>query len=363
VEPKPKIKVLFIDDEENNLNAFKASFRFDYNILLASGAAEALQLLEANKDIVVILSDQRMPNKTGVELFEEIRQKNPYPIRILITGFTDVEAVIDAINRGQIFRYIKKPWNDVDIKSAIEEAHKFYLVSSTLSRKNEELKKAYNELDKFAYSVTHDLRGPIVSVNGAIELVQQEQDQTRIHYLLGLMSKSLDKLKHFIDNTHDYYKINRGELKIDVIQFDSLIEDMKDIYALSVDINKINFVANLKQSVPFRSDEMSIRLIVNNLLSNAFKYQKKDGTEKVVTLSIEVHPDSAEIIVSDNGIGIQEAYIQNIFNMFYRATSQEFGSGFGLYNVKEALMKVGGDITVDSRYGEGTTFKVIIPAK
>src|SRR5882757_7224415 len=101
-----------------------------------------------------------------------MRDQYPDPVRMLITGYTDIESVIDAVNRGHIFRYIKKPWTDTDIKSAIEEANKFFLTNSLLIAKNTELQYAYDELGKFAYSVTHDVRGPLLSVLGAVEIAK-----------------------------------------------------------------------------------------------------------------------------------------------------------------------------------------------
>ena len=175
MESNKKIKVLYIDDEPNNLVSFKASFRFDYTIFIANNTIEAIEHLKAHPDIAVILSDQKMPDKTGVEFFEEIRADYPNPIRILITGYTDIDSVINAINRGHVFRYIKKPWTDADVQSAIDEAYKFYITSSLLALKNDELQKAYDELDKFAYSATHDMRGPILSVLGIIDLTKNSK--------------------------------------------------------------------------------------------------------------------------------------------------------------------------------------------
>jgi two-component system sensor histidine kinase/response regulator len=362
VESK-KIKILYIDDEMPNLLGFKASFRFNYDIFIANNPSEAIDILEKNPSIQVILSDQRMPINTGVELFETIRRKFPYPIRILITGYTDIESVIDAINRGHIFRYIKKPWTENDIISAIDEAHKFYVTTSLLALKNEELKKAYNELDKFAYSVTHDLRGPIMSISGAIELLKNEKEVKTIHDMLFLIQTAVEKLDGFIGNIHDYYKVKRGELQIEEISFENMIGDLKGIYSVSEKVNNVKFTTHLKQSGSFRSDSVSIRLILNNLLSNAFKYQKKDNFDKWVDLNIHVENGKATIDVKDNGIGINNNYIDQIFNMFYRATSEEVGSGFGLYNVKDALKKIDGDIRVSSTLHEGTLFEVIIPSK
>jgi response regulator RpfG family c-di-GMP phosphodiesterase len=119
------INILYIDDEPNNLMSFKASFRRTYTVFTAESAEEGRKILEAN-DIHVILSDQRMPKMTGIEFFESILHTHPDPIRILITGYTDINAVIDAINRGQVYKYLTKPWNENDVKIFIEKAYEVY---------------------------------------------------------------------------------------------------------------------------------------------------------------------------------------------------------------------------------------------
>src|SRR5471030_3329945 len=131
-----KIKILYVDDEPDNLVGFKASLRMDYHILTAVNVPQAIGFLDHYPEIKIIFCDQRMPGKTGVEFFEEIRTSHPLPVRILLTAYTDVEAIINAINKGNIFRYVKKPWTEPDIISAIDEANKFYLANSMLSVKN-----------------------------------------------------------------------------------------------------------------------------------------------------------------------------------------------------------------------------------
>ncbi|PJA06785.1 MAG: two-component system response regulator [Flavobacteriales bacterium CG_4_10_14_0_2_um_filter_32_8] len=120
-----KINVLYIDDEVNNLEAFKSSFRRFYKIFIASSAVEGRKILEEN-EIEVILTDQRMPEITGVEFLESIIVKYPNPMRILVTGYTDIEAVIDAVNKGNIFKYVSKPWNTDDLKKIIDTASEIY---------------------------------------------------------------------------------------------------------------------------------------------------------------------------------------------------------------------------------------------
>lgn len=358
-----KIKVLYIDDELQNLHSFKAAFRLDYTVLTANTISEAYEQLEKHKDINVILCDQRMPEKEGVELLEEVRQQYPAPVRMLITGYTDIESVIQAINRGNVFRYIRKPWQELDVKSAIEEGYNFYLTNSMLRVKNEELEKAYKELDKFAYSVTHDLRGPILSAMGVIDLAKSIDDMEELKEILMMVEKAMQKLDNFIENTHDYYKLNRGELQIVEVDIKEIIEDLRDVYEMNGAKDGTRFITSVTQNESLRTDKVSLYIILNNLLSNAFKYQQKEVSEKFVSLDFVVDKGMATINVRDNGIGISDLYIKNIFDMFYRATSDGVGSGFGLYNVKDAVQKLQGEVKVESRLKEGTHFTITLPNK
>ncbi len=358
-----KIKVLYIDDEQNNLNSFKATFRFDYTILIAQDTNKAFEQLKANPDIRVILCDQRMPDKTGVEFFEEACALYPAPVRILLTGYADLESVIDAINKGHIFRYIKKPWTDVDIKSAIEEGNKFYITTSMLAIKNKELQSAYDELGKFAYSVTHDMRGPLLSVIGALEISKSMDSIVEIREILDMMDAAVKKLDEFIKNMHEYYNLKRMELIFEEVDFTKVVSDVGAFFNIGGKMDKVKFSFNVVQNEVFLCDEIAIKIILNNLLSNAFKYQRRKAENKFVEVNVEVKNNEATLIVKDNGIGIEESHIPRVFDMFYRATSEETGSGFGLYNVKDALNKLNGTIDVSSVVNEGTVFKVIIPGK
>ncbi len=120
-----KINVLYLDDEENNLFSFKATFRFKYNVFTALTGAEALDIIR-NNDIEVIITDQRMPEMTGVEFLEKVIKIKPEPMRILLTGYTDMGAVVDAINKGKIFHYLNKPWKEEELSQTINRAFEIY---------------------------------------------------------------------------------------------------------------------------------------------------------------------------------------------------------------------------------------------
>lgn len=360
-----KIKILYLDDEENNLLSFKATFRHEFDIFITPAVKDAITILEANPDIQILLSDQRMPELTGVEFFESIRDKFPKPVRILITGYTDIESVISAINRGHIFRYIRKPWDENEMRSAFEEAHKFYTATHLLNQKSDEIKQAYDELGKFSYSVAHELKGPLMSIQESIKIAQSDQENLdQRELLLELALKSTSKLLSFVENMFDYYQMKQGELQIEDINLKQLLNDYEDIYSVVAKLNHVQFEISLAEDgQTFRNDISKLRIILNNLLSNAFKYKNKNSGNHFVKLELVSKSGLLSMVVSDNGIGIKDKYLNNIFDMFYRATTQEPGSGFGLYNVKDAVSKINGNIEVSSVFEKGSVFKVTIPTK
>jgi response regulator RpfG family c-di-GMP phosphodiesterase len=143
---KDKIHVLYVDDEEHNLVSFKASFRRSFKIWTAISANEAREVLE-KEEIHIIITDQRMPDETGVEFLVSILDKHPDPIRMLLTGYSDIEAVIDSINKGQVYRYITKPWNDKQLELSIKNAHEVYSLRKENKLLFEKLKKANEQLE------------------------------------------------------------------------------------------------------------------------------------------------------------------------------------------------------------------------
>jgi response regulator RpfG family c-di-GMP phosphodiesterase len=136
--PENKITVLYVDDEENNLISFKANFRIKYNVLIALSGDEAIKIIE-NKHVDIIITDQRMPNMTGVEFLEKVLEKNPEPMRILLTGYADMGAVVDAVNKGKIFHYLSKPWNEEELDMTIKRAYEVYEERLKIKEMNEKL--------------------------------------------------------------------------------------------------------------------------------------------------------------------------------------------------------------------------------
>ncbi len=141
-----KINILYVDDEMNNLVSFKATFRIKYNVFTALNGEEAIKTLNEN-DIQVIITDQRMPGMTGVEFLEAILEKHPDPMRILLTGYADLNAVIDAVNKGKIFHYLSKPWNEEELDMTILRAYDIYEKNKEEKEKAEKLAISNDQLE------------------------------------------------------------------------------------------------------------------------------------------------------------------------------------------------------------------------
>lgn len=141
-----KINVLYVDDEENNLISFKANFRIKYQVETAISGNEALEILK-NKNIDIIITDQRMPNMTGVEFLENVISKYPEPMRILLTGYADMNAVIEAVNKGKIFHYLTKPWNETEMEETIDRAFEVLSEKRRVKEMNEKLATSNDQLE------------------------------------------------------------------------------------------------------------------------------------------------------------------------------------------------------------------------
>lgn len=140
------IRILYIDDEVHNLQAFRANFRRDFKVLTAESGPEGLEIVRS-EELNIILTDQRMPEMTGIEFLVEVQKINPEPMRILITGYSDINAVIDAINRGQVYRYLNKPWHYEDLKATILSAHEVFMLRRENKELIEKLERANEQLE------------------------------------------------------------------------------------------------------------------------------------------------------------------------------------------------------------------------
>ena len=358
-----KAKILVVDDEEQNLISFKAAFRRIFDIRTAISAEEAVVILREDNEICVVVSDHRMPVKTGVQFLEEIRSEFPKIIRIVLTGYADLDATKDAINKADVYRYLNKPWNEVDLLATLNSAVEHFNTKRELAEKQAELENAYSELSRFVYSASHDLRAPLVSVIGLINLAKIDPNFPKEDMYLPLIEKSIHKLDVFVRNIVDYYQNKERKESIGEVDVILILEDALNTLEYYRSDSGVNYERNINIESPVILDEFRLRVIFNNLISNAVKYQRKDEPNKKIIISLHSNKDNLTIVIKDNGIGIKESSIKSLFEMFYRATNEDSGSGIGLYIVNDAIHKLNGSISVESELGVGTIFTVVLPNK
>lgn len=359
---KKVICILYLDDEEHNLISFKAAFRREYKVFTTTSAGEAVQILNEN-EIHIVISDQKMPNISGVEFFELIIPDFPDPVRILLTGYADIEAVIDAINKGQVYRYIAKPWNEQELRITVENAYELYNNRKEIKEKNKELEKAYQELEKLVYSASHDLRSPLVSILGILKVARAENIDDVSREYFTMIERTVGKLDVFVQNIINYYQnVKQGEI-ISNVNFDMLVDEVIEYFQYFEGANEMTFSKNINQPAEVKLDTLRLKMILNNLVSNSIKYRDPQKSEKKLDVSVSASNEEVVLEVTDNGLGISREEKKKVFDMFYRSSDDHIGNGLGLYIVKEAIDRMSGTIQIESEPGVGSSFKIVLPNK
>jgi len=232
--------------------------------------------------------------------------------------------------------------------------------TNALRISNEELFLRNNELDRFVYSASHDLSAPLKSILGLITVAQMEKPSPEINQYLDLMKRSVLKLDSFIRDIISYSRNARLPVKKEPISFNALIESVWSDHQFTPNADKIKFQLINNIHSQFLSDETRLRIIFNNLISNAIKFHRLNNSPFIIITASEF-PEHFQFKVEDNGMGISPDLKDKIFDMFFRATETVQGSGLGLYILKEALTRLNGTVQVESTLGDGTTFLITLP--
>jgi PAS domain S-box-containing protein len=229
-----------------------------------------------------------------------------------------------------------------------------------LKKQLDDIQKTNFELDRFVYSVSHDLRAPLTTIMGLINVAETEGVSASQQKYLRLIRDSVNRLDGFIKDILDYSKNSRGEAIISKIDLKELVAEAQHRLQPIAESDLIVTV-DINDDVPFYSDKTRVEIVLNNLFSNALKFQDRKKKPSRISVGAKISAAQASITFSDNGIGIEEKHIDKIFDMFYRASEKAKGSGLGLYIVKETLVKLGGTIQARSELGVSTTFQMEIP--
>lgn len=383
--PEKRHTVLVVDDEPDVVKSVKDLLRLEYRVLGATSAAEGAKLMQ-DEEVHVVMTDQRMPAVTGVEFLKQIRGDHPDAVRLLFTGYADMRAVIDAINEGNVYRYINKPWDPDELLVIIREACERYdlivarkQLTAELQVKNAELAKTNAELvqsnelkQAFIQVASHELRTPLAILLGLVSLAETPSPPLPLPEALARIRLAGERLNRLVEQLVEMLQSQRFDQMLlrTRTQIGPLLQQaaddvrpfaLKRHQSLETDIDPETGWVEI--------DAAKIRDSVNHLLLNAIKFTPDGGRIRLLA-----RPEGSllRIEVTDTGVGMDTEMLKRLFQPFFtgydthhHASGQfEFkrqGLGLGLSIARAFVEMHGGTISAVSEPGKGSTFIISLP--
>ena len=361
ITERKKIEDLLVENERKfralieNSSDIIAILNQDLNIKFVSSSV--LKILNYHPRKIESVSPLEMIHPKDLDRVKTMLnkvQKNPKDIEFLEE--VRIKSSTGAFMYFEIHAY--NLLNDPSVQGIVVNCHDID------ERKKAELEliNTNYELDSFVYRASHDIKAPLRSVMGLITLAQLENKDNSVSQYLEMMNKSVHNLDSFIKDLTLFSRNTRLDLEPRKINFDTILTESIDSLLFMDNADQVEIDINIDKKLKFYSDITRVSTIFNNLISNSLKYHKFDNNNPFIKIWVADNGDKHAIIeVEDNGLGIDKKYINNIFDMFFRASESSYGSGLGLYIVKTAVSKLNGKISVESELGKGTKFTVLIP--
>jgi signal transduction histidine kinase len=373
--------ILVVDDEADVVRSVKDLLRLDYNVLGTTHAEEAVKLMQ-EQEVDVVMTDQRMPVMTGVELLSQLKGPYPEATRLLFTGYADLRAVIEAINQGNVYRYITKPWDPDELQTIIREACERHdlivqkrLLTDRLEKSNAELREANDLKAAFIQVASHELRTPLAILMGYSELAKKmggDRPPTgewlaRIHQAAERLKSLIDQIISMLQDGDFHAQLERTP--VNLAKFvDGAVEDV----APFIELRRQKLVKDWPADLGEMSiDSPKMRDAINHLLLNAIKFTPDGGT---ITVNANREDGRMRICITDTGSGIEEAELKRYGEAFFtgydvtRHSSGTYehgrrGLGLGASVVKKFVEMHGGKVEVTSKVGQGTCATILLPEK
>lgn len=355
-----KHTILCVDDEADNVDALERLFRRKYDVIKATSGASALKVIRERR-VSVIVTDQRMPNMTGVEFLAQSMKTHPDAIRILLTGFTDIDSVIAAVNSGQIYRYVTKPWDPHDLVNTVDKAIEKYELSAELKEKNAALELALRELktldeakSNFMILINHELKTPltvIISFLGLLQETKLDEDQKKF---VERISQSTDRLQALINDSLELVSAETGTMpvKVGALDLKKIVSEVQAQFEPSLEKKGMSLDLNL-EATDVRADAKALKSILTRLLDNAVKF----GHEKtsIELLARETDGGKVQVSLTNEGKALKPETIAKIIKPFAldeNIMHHSKGTGLGLSVVQALLRRLGSQLEVHSPKGK-----------
>ncbi len=314
----------------------------------------------------IILSDHSLPQFNSQEALKLCKKYSSDIPFILVTGAVSEEFAVKVLKQGADDYILKSNLSRLGpaISQALKQRKlKFQKMKAegAIRQQNLELKRLNKELDKFVYSASHDLRSPLTSLLGLINIAFTDTANPKaIETYLQKMRYTVNKLDNVLKEILSYSYNARLAVKAEKIEIENLINECFEKWKHLPDYDKIDKKLTIHQERALFSDPYRLALILNNIISNAIKYRDIEKPQSIIEIDVKVS-DMFYVAIKDNGMGIRQNYLPKVFEMFYRGSNKSEGAGLGLYITREAVEKLNGKISLASVYGKGSKFIVTIP--
>ncbi|HEY8511927.1 MAG TPA: ATP-binding protein, partial [Cyclobacteriaceae bacterium] len=315
----------------------------------------------------VVLSDHSLPQFNSMEALRICRMIDLRAPFILVTGTVSEEFAVACLKQGADDYVLKS--NLTRLPSAIQNAllqrelrAKQKATELELRLQNDELVKINNELDNFVYSVSHNLRAPLSTVMGLLNLArQQTPDTEEWRQYCDMMASSIQKLDDTLKEILEYSRNARNEIAVEQIDFERLAKVALEMQRYQRGFDHVEKSLKINCDPPFYSDSYRIGVIINNLISNAIRFSDDEKKQNRIELRVERTDPGVRITIEDNGVGIMTDMQKKVFDMFFRGSVKSEGAGLGLYIVREMVSKLRGTINLTSNPGQGTCVTIELP--
>ena len=365
--------VVYVDDEPINLRVFEANFKQRFRIITCISGAEALERVRSLGEVAVLVSDQRMPGMTGVELLERARELLPDAQRMVITAYSDMQAVMDAVNRGQVSRYFVKPWVKEDLLAALEDGIRVYTLQLRLREVQARLLQAERlaTLGQVSAGIAHELMNPVSYLTQNVEALRSELGvlaeylgQTLPARPDPAVAQALEEVPRILaDVETGSHHIRQVALGIRAQARGQDVEETSDLADVAGFVSKLarpevrhraQLVVRgqpaLVQGGPVKLSQVLLNLIVN--AAQAMEEGKPGGR---IELGWEATGDAVKVWVADNGRGIPSELQEKVFEPLFTTKPVGEGTGLGLSICRELVTEMGGTLSLLSELGAGTT--------
>ena len=344
-----KHTILCVDDEADNVDALERLFRTKYKVLKATSGSDALKILDKNR-VTLIISDQRMPKMTGVEFLTKSLTTHPDAIRILLTGYADIEVVIEAINSGQIYRYVNKPWDPVDLVNTIDKAVERYELGQELMEKNRALQEALDELqtldqakNQFMVLVNHELKTPLTTMLSFADLLGETKLDVDQQRYLSRIRSAAGRLQDMINDSLELVSAETKQTKLDLRSLTS--KSILNEKLLTEPILKVASDRHLSfkfdvENQNFIGDDRILKNVIRRLAHNAVKFAEANSEIQITGKTMD--GGLYRISIQNLGPAIDEKKIQSLFKPFTlneNTLNHSVGTGLGL-SICNALLKL-----------------------